>query len=222
MKKFAYTLIVALFVTSLATPWYASAHQSVPSASGVYSFVPDDGFTKQIQFSATKDERGVTTGEVTIRDEARIAEPDPKGGEDPGEVPASEFFVTARLDSLTIEHNRAVMGGTVTDSSHPSYIGKFIQVVVEDNGDGREEPDKVSWCYCQPEPGGWVPSDYEDPLDQGAYLTWWATDAELRDDAGIPSENIIPGNQTSCPTFPIATYEFGEVRSGEGNIEVLP
>lgn len=219
MKKFAYALIVAMFVTSLATPWYASAHQSGPSASGTYRFVMEDDSTKQIEFSATTDERGVTTGQVTIRDEARIPESDPDG-EEPGEAP-SEFFLTAQLDSLTIEHNRAVMGGTVTDSSHRSYIGKWIQLVVEDNEDGREA-DKVSWCYCQPEASGWVPSDEEDPLDRGAYLSWWATDAELRDDAGIPSVNIIPGNRRGCPTLPIATYEFAEVKSGEGNIQVLP
>ena len=46
--------------------------------------------------------------------------------------------MTASLDSLTIENNRAVMGGTVTDSSNRSYIGRWVQLVVEDNGDGKE------------------------------------------------------------------------------------
>ena len=220
MKTFAYVLIVALAVMSLATPRCASAHQSGPAASGTYRFVTEDDFTKQVEFNASTDERGVTTGQVTIRDEARIPESDPDG-EEPGEAP-SEFFVTAQLDSLTIEHNRAVMGGTVTDSSHRSYIGKWIQLVVEDNADNREQSDQVSWCYCQPEPGGWVPSDYEDPLDRGAYLTWWATDYELRDDVGIPSVNIIPGNRRSCPVLPLASYAFAEVKSGEGDIVVQP
>lgn len=221
MKTITGLAILGVFVLSIAAPRNALAISSAPSASGLYTFALEDGFTKRVEFSATADERGVATGELTIRDEGRVPEPDPKGGEDQGDSPG-EFVMTARITSLTIEHNRAVMGGTVTDSSHPSYIGKWIQFVVEDNGDGREEPDRVGWCFCTPEPGGWVPTDYEDPLDQGAYLTWWATDAERRDDNGIPSENIMPGTAVGCPAIILAAYEFAEISNTDGNIQVVP
>jgi hypothetical protein len=125
--------------------------------------------------------------------------------------------MTADLDRLTIEGNRALIGGVVRDSSHRSYIGKWVQLVVEDNAEGK---DKLSWCFCQPEPGGWTPVDAEDPRDEGAYAHWWATDAEVRDDQGIASANIIPGSRRNCPTFPLSTYEFPDVR-GEGQIQVL-
>ena len=218
MKKIAFALIVAVFVTTLATPLTASANAGGPSANGNYTFVMEEGFTKRVEFSATTDERSVTTGVMTYSDEAGAEEWDPEGEPPKG---ATEFYITAELNSLMIEHNRAVMGGTVRESSHPGYVGRWVQLVIEDNGENPEVADKLSWCFCKPEPGGWVPQDAEDPRDQGAYLQWWATDLEQEDDRGIPSENIIPGNDISCPAFPISTYEFPEVR-GEGQIQVVP
>jgi len=198
-----------------------NAHSSGPSASGTYRFVLEDDFSKSVEFTATTDERGVTTGQMTFRDEAGVSERDPDGVVNEREEPPAPFFMTANLDSLTIERNRAVMGGTVTDSSVRSYLGKWVQLVVEDNGDGREEPDKLTWCFCQPEEGGWVPTDAERP-DDGAYWKWWATDAEREDDKGIQSTNIIPGNKTSCRVFPLSAYPFADVRTGEGQIQVQP
>jgi len=82
-----------------------------------------------------------------------------------------------------------------------------------------EVPDKVTWRLCQPEPGGWTPSDAEDPRDEGAAAHWWATDAELREDPGVASENITPGTRRGCRTFPLSTYRFPNAR-GEGQIQV--
>jgi hypothetical protein len=222
MKTIAYSLLIVLFVVSLATPRFASAHADGPSANGTYRFVMEDGLTKSVEFEARSDERGATTGQMIFRDEARVVDQDPDGDGRPPEEPPAEFYMTADLDSLTVEHNRAVMGGTVRDSSIRSYIGRWVQLVVEDNGDGNEVPDKVAWCFCQPEPGGWTPVDAEDPRDEGAWWHWWATDAELRDDVGVPSINVIPGTRVGCKPFALSAYEFAEVRTGEGQIQVLP
>lgn len=218
MKKIAYVLIVTLFVTALTTPSKASAIAEGPSASGNYTFVLEEGLTKRLEFNATTDERSVTTGVMTYTDEAGAEEWDPDGDPPKG---AAEFYMKAELTSLTIEHNRAVMGGTVRESSHPGYVGRWVQLVVEDSGGDPELVDKLSWCFCEPEPGGWVPQDAEDPRDQGAFMQWWATDYEQEDDKGILSENIIPGNDSGCPAFLMSTYEFPEVR-GEGEIQVTP
>jgi hypothetical protein len=210
-----------LCLMTLATPgssMSASAQSAGPSASGSYRFVLADDLSKSVEFNATSDERGTTSGQMTFRDEAGIVE-DPEGGH---QTPPSEFYMTATLDSLTIVRNRAVMGGTITDASNRSYIGKWVQLVVEDNGDGTEEPDKLTWCFCQPEEGGWVPADAEVRDDEGAWWRWWATDAERTDDAGVQSTNIIPGNKTSCSVYPLSTYDLAEVRSGEGQIQVQP
>jgi hypothetical protein len=210
--------VIGLVIGYVTTP--AGAHASQLSASGTYRFVLEDGLSKSVEFSATSDGRGATTGQMTFTDEAGVSEQDPDGVLDDKAESPSPFFMTAVLDSLKIEGNRAVMSGTVADSSNRSYIGKWVQLVVEDNGDGRE--DKFTWCFCQPEEGGWVPVDAELREDQGAFSQWWATDAELEDDKGIQSTNIVPGNKTSCKVFPLSTYPFADVRKGEGQIEVQP
>ncbi|MDX6611532.1 MAG: hypothetical protein QOD75_718 [Blastocatellia bacterium] len=221
MKTIGYAAIFSLLVMSIATPWTSSAHPSGPSASGNYRFTLEDDMAKTVEFSATADERGTATGQFTFTDEARIVEQDVNGAGDPtGE--SSGLTLTADLDTLTITGNRAVMGGVVRDSNNRNYIGRWVQLVVEDNGDGREVADKLSWCFCQPEPGGWIPADSEVPHDDGAWSHWWVTDPERRDDVGIPSPNLIPGTRRGCPTIPLANYIFDDVKSGEGQIQVTP
>jgi hypothetical protein len=223
MKKVVSYTISVLFVIGLVTSQatiQVNALASGPSASGTYKFVLEDDLMKSVEFSATSDERGTTSGLMTYKDDAVIVEQDPDA--EPKEASGPQFFMTANLDSLTIDGNRALMGGTVVESSNPSYVGKWVQLVVEDNGDDKERPDKFTWCFCQPEEGGWVPADAEVEGDEGAWWKWWATDAEVKDDAGVQSINIIPGNKTSCKVLPLSIYEFEEVRSGEGQIQVQP
>jgi hypothetical protein len=225
MKTIVRNVISVLFVIGLVTgcaSMTAGAQISGPSASGTYRFVLEDDSSKSVEFNATTDERGATTGQMTFRDEAGVSEQDPDGVADEKAESPSPFYMTAILDSLTIEGNRAVMSGTVADSSNRSYIGKWVQLVVEDNGNGSEEADKLTWCFCQPEEGGWVPADAEVKEDQGAFSQWWATDAEREDDKGVQSTNIVPGNKTSCQVFLLSTYPFADVRNGEGQISVQP
>lgn len=221
MKTIVNFSIFVFLLMSLASPVSTLAQTGGPSASGTYRFVMEDDVTKSVEFSARSDERGATTGQMTFRDEAGVVEEEEGGGDGRDQDPPSEFYLTANLDSLTIEHNRAVMGGTITASSNERYIGRWVQLVVEDNGDGSERPDQITWCFCKPEEGGWVPADAEVPGDQGAFSSWWATDAERRDDVGVHSTNIIPGNKTSCKVYPLSVYPFADIR-GEGQIQVQP
>lgn len=216
MRITAYAAIFALLLIGLATPWSSLARVSGPSASGIYRVVLEDGFKKQVEFNATSDGQSAT-GQMTLRDEAKATDQDPED-EERREDSSAEFSMIADLDSLTIENNRALLGGTVRESSHRSYIGKWVQLVVEDNGD---EPDKLSWRLCQPEPGGWTPVDAEDPKDEGAWWKWWATDAEQKEDRGVQSTNVIPGTRRGCATYPLSSYEFPEER-GEGQIQIQP
>ena len=213
-------VVLVLFLTGLLTPLAIkpSSAASGPSASGVYKFVLEDDLTKYVEFNATSDERGTTTGQMTFKDEAVIVEQDPDG--EPKGDSGAQFYMTANLNSLTIDGNRALLGGTIVESSNSSYIGQWVQLVVEDNG--TERPDRLTWCFCQPEKGGWVPADAEVTGDEGAWWKWWATDAEVKDDAGVQSTNIIPGNKTSCKVLPLSAYPFAEIKSGEGQIQVQP
>ena len=206
----------SLFVLSLvflAVPLLASAQV----ATGKYKFIMDDELSKYVEFDAKAGERGGATGYMIFSDEAKVVVQDPDG--EPGKDDPIPFSMKADLDTMTVEKNRAIISGIVRDSSVPSYIGRWVQLVIEDN-DGVEVPDRFGWSFCEPEVGGWIPSDAEVPDDKGAFLSWWATDAERRDDVGIPSPNIVPGMLKACKVNPLSSYEFASILKGEGAIQI--
>jgi hypothetical protein len=216
LRKIA-TFSLVLSLVFLATPLIGFAQTG--AANGNFKFILEDGLTKSFEFDARSDERGGATGSMLFNDEAQIVFQDVDGT---GDVPKEEpvpFFMKASLDAMTIEKNRAIINGVISDSSYRSYIGKWVQLVIEDN-DGVEVPDKFVWTFCTPEPGGWIPSDAEDPNDRGAFLSWWATDAERKDDVGIPSPNLIPGMLKSCKVYPVQAYEFATILKGDGVLTI--
>lgn len=76
----------------------------------------------------------------------------------------------------------------------------------------------AAWhCGC----AGWpAPARKQD--DDGAYLRWWATDAEREDDVEIPSRNLLPGDDPGCPAYPFSVHAFANVLKWEGDIIVRP
>lgn len=220
MKSLGFVPASALFLLSLALSQPATAQERGSFASGNYQFIiEEDDAPKSVVFEARSDEKGLATGQITFTDRAKI--PDVEDDEDPYVYDApSELYIKAEVESLHSEKNRAVMTATVRDSSHKSYIGKSVQLVVEDNAGNREIPDRLVWSFCRSWSVAWVPSDAERRFDDGAYLRWWATDAEVKDDAGIPSRDLL-ADRTSCLTEPLWLYTFPEIRKWEGDIVVL-
>lgn len=218
MKSPGVALIAALLVLSFAAPRLASAQSS---ARGSYRFILEDDLIKSVDFEASTDGKGFTTGQMTFTDEAKLADvddpEDPRAGD-----PPPQFYIKATLDGMTVEKNRALMSGTVQDSSHKTYIGKWVQLVVEDNGNNLDVPDHLTWTFCQPQRQGWVPSDAELDRDDGAYWSWWATDAERKDDVGIPSPSLLPKEETGCPVRSLWSYSFANVSKWDGDIVVQP
>ena len=210
MKSLGFASILML---SLTIPQPAAAQE----ASGVYRFLLEDDLVKYVEFQAWTDEKGNAAGQMVFTDEAKFSD-----GEE-GEGKPSELYIKADLDSMKVEKNRAVMGGTVLDSSHKSYIGSWVQLVVEDSGENVKEPDRLTWTFCRPRDGEWIPSDAEWKEDEGAYLKWWATDAERDDDVGIPSPDLLPNNEKSgCQVHPLWSYALADVSKYEGDIVVKP
>jgi hypothetical protein len=208
--------LFALCLVFLATPLLASAQ--VAAANGTYKFVMEDGFTKYLEFDARSDDKGSTTGFMIFNDEAPVMFQDVDGTGEPRDEPIA-FTMKAEFDSMIVEKNRALISGVVRDSSHPSYIGKWVQLVIEDN-DGIEVPDRFVWSFCQPDPGGWIPQDSEVPGDRGAFMSWWATDSEQKDDVGIPSPNLIPGSLKSCRAYPLTSFDWASIPKGDGIINI--
>lgn len=209
------TFLFVLCLVFLALP--SGAYAQAGTATGNYKFFLEDGAMKTLEFDAKNDERGTTTGSLFFTDEAKVEFQDVDGtGDIPRDEPAP-FFMKVEFDSMTIDKNRALLNGVIRDSSHRSFIGKFVQLVVEDN-DGFEIKDQFSWSICEPFKGGWIPEDAEVPGDKGAFMSWWSTDAERRDDVGIPSPNVLPGNMKSCSIHTLQTYEMATVVKGDGTV----
>lgn len=215
-KAFPSLLIFTLVL--LATPIVAFAQAG--AANGKYKFVMDDGLVKYVEFDVVNDSKGGTNGYMVLTDEAQVPLEEPNGDEPtPRKGETLAFTMKADIDGMTIEKNKAVITGMVRESSISRYLGKWVRLVIEDN-DGIEVPDKFGWSFCTPEPGGWIPSDAEVPGDRGAFMSWWATDAERKDDVGIPSPNLIPGELKGCRSYPIRAYDFAEFLKGDGVIQI--
>lgn len=209
-------ICASLFVMSLVFVATASAQTA---ASGKYTFIMEDELSKYLEFDAKAGERGSATGYMILTDDAKVVLQDVDGtGESPKDEPVP-FVMKAELDTMTIEKNKAIMSGVVRDSSYPSYIGRWVQLVIEDN-DGLKVPDRFGWSFCEPEVGGWIPSDAEVKDDKGAFMSWWATDAERKDDVGIASASVVPGMSKACKANPLSSYEFASILKGEGAIQI--
>jgi hypothetical protein len=175
---------------------------------------------KYVEFDVRTDDNGFTVGQMVFTDQARISDKDVDGDDASNGDAPGEFYIKADVDSMTVEKNKAVMSGTVRDSSHRTYIGRWVQLVVEDNAYNLRMPDTLTWGFCRPPAGGWVPSDAERKYDDGAYLSWWATDAERRDDVGVPSKNLISSDMKGCRVYPLSLYTFVDIKKWEGDIQV--
>lgn len=223
MKRVFCVTMLALSLLIFSTSRQSSA-QSQQIAEGRISFTTEDDVTRFVEFSAVSYGEGKGSGRMTYNDTSEIPDEDRDDAPPPrrGEVP-TEFYMTADFDAVTVEKNRAIMSGVVRESSHKTYVGKWVQLVVEDNAENREvSSDRLTWVLCRPEATGWVPSDSEWKDDRGAYLSWWATDAERKDDVGIPSKNLIPGSATSCPRYTLSAYDYLAPYKWEGDIVVRP
>jgi hypothetical protein len=212
MKSIIGAFAVALFIVCLAMPNLVRADAEGASASGSFKFLMDDGETKFVEFKASELADGAGAGEMTLSDPSAIPVDDPDSPEQPK---TQGVLVRAKFDCMQTTENTAVMGGEIYDSNVPNVIGLRVLLVVQDNGTEGEK-DKLTWGIYQ-QPGKWTPVDAENPDDKGASLTWIATDAELKDDVGIPQP---PNPLVQCKSFAGAAYEFPEIKYAGGDLLV--
>jgi len=212
MKSIIGAFVLALLIVCVAVPNLVHARRAEgSSATGSLKFVLEDGATRFVEFNAKEGTDGQATGDMTFNDPVAIPVDDP----DSGETPKTEgVFVKAKFDCMTTVDNRAVIGGEIYDSNVRSNIGQRVLLVVEDNG---LEKDRLTWGIYQMPATGWIPSDAELKEDNGASLTWTATDFEQRDDVGIkmPLSNIV-----ACQSFPLQSYDFPEIKEAGGDLQV--
>ena len=211
MKKFALTLFVVPVLLCIITPSFTSADNGGPSANGTFQFTLQDGIERSVVFNARIHPDGRSSGEMTFTDPG-----------DPNDLEShAAVSVTARFDCLSINDNRAVMSGVVTESNLGGVIGRRVLLVVEDDGEGINSPsqDKLTWGIYEPNNRTWIPQDAEVPGDTGWLLNWTATDFERPDDVGIPAR---PSEVIGCQSFSLSAYALIDVPHGQGNIQVRP
>ena len=211
MKKIIGALIMAAAAVCLALPNLVFADAEGSVANGSFKFALQDGEIRFVEFKALEGAGGLGSGEMTLSDPAAI----PVDNPDNRERTSPGVLVRAKFDCMETSQNTAIMGGEIFDSNVPNAIGMRVLLIVQDNGtDGAK--DRLSWGIYQP-PTHWIPVDAEDPNDRGAFLKWTATDAERKDDVGIP----MPKNPlVQCKTFPGAAYDFLDIKYASGDLQV--
>ena len=212
MKSIIGAFTMALLIVCLVFPGLVFAGVEGATAAGSFKFVLEDGETRFVEFKASESANGQGSGELTVSDPAVLPVIDP---DNPEERQTPGVIVRAKIDCMDASQNTAIMGGEIFDSNVPNAIGLRVLLVVQDNG-VEGEKDKLTWGVYQL-PGKWTPVDAENPEDNGASLTWLATDAERRDDTGIkmPLSKLV-----QCKFFPGAAYDFPEIKYAGGDLEV--
>lgn len=204
---------VLLLALGSALPAFAQ------SANGSFEF-QFDNTTKSVDFNVKKTGNSAK-GEMTFTGVTAFSDQDGDGTGNAG--PSGTFTVTLKVDfdCMVLSGNRAAASGLVKQSSIPALVGWRGLLTVEDNGEGKNqpEPDRFTWGLYRQNETGWVPSDAELTFDSGVGLTWFASDAEREDDAGISSVRPDPGD---CRNFSLSSYSVNDLLHGNGNIQVKP
>ena len=205
---------IALLFAAVAAAPSAGAQ----TAGGSYQFALEDGRTKYVEFDASARREGGASGRMFFSDDAPVTYQDTDGAGDPVETYPG-FYFSAEFDDMQVSDNKAVISGTVRDSSITSLIGRRVLLTVEDNGDSERAPDRVTWGVYANARRDWTASDAELEDDPGVGMLWTASDAERRDDPGVrmPLDDSI-----GVRTFPLASYEFVVAATGSGGIVVRP
>jgi len=204
--------VLVLFAVS------AAAQNNGSAANGDFQFALN-GASGSIQFDARQ--QGTSAhGQMSFNATLDVSNED-VDGEGVSTSAATKVSATVNFDCVRVNGNRAAMSGIVTTSSVPAYVGARAVLAVEDNGEGINAPglDRFTWGLYRQAARTWTPSDAEVPGDNGAMLTWFATDFERPDDVAIPARQ---SEDINCRSFPFGSYAFEEVAHGGGNIQVKP
>jgi hypothetical protein len=220
MKRVGFACLLALSLLALAPEHRSAAENDGPSASGSFQIATDDGPTKYIEFYAKIEKNGSTTGETIFQDRPSGTDQKADGGDRSSTDSSPAFFAKAEFDCLSVNGKRAVMSGSVTESSSAQYIGRRLLLFVQD-GDGFNPPrkDRLTFGIYRQTARGWLAVDSERPDEQGGPVAWIAQDSERPEDEPVlsPKSEMI-----GCHSFPISSFSFIDAKHGRGSIKVNP
>ena len=207
MKRAASLSVLVLLV---ALPLVAQT-----SAQGSFNVKGTEGL-QTIEFDAVGDERSAQgfftlTGPTLVSD-GELDQENPKQT-----ILVRDFVMKVSVDCMSPLGTRVAMGGVVSDSNVRSMIGRRATLTVQDNDlDPKDPTDRFTFGSYWEKDITWLPSDEEVKGDAGWTMSWWATDAERKDDVGYL---ISRTRQVNCRSFPVATYDLTPI--AEGRITVV-
>lgn len=213
LSLYAVTLCLALFCCGVPSSSFAADDEASVTGGGTFSVGDKKG---HFNFNAITHRDGTVTGHLTLRDPEEAPNQDVDGTGELGLDGLSDGAeVTADVDSVNINGNRAVLSGVITRASVPRYVGLRMILTIEDNGENGREPDKITWGFYQRVARRLV-ADFENP-DAGAFPVGekiLATDFE-NPEAGAFS---VGESDFDSHSFPLSSYSLTEIRGG--NIQV--
>jgi hypothetical protein len=217
MKRVLFaSVLLLLSVLPLSRVTEASVDE--PAAYGSFQVSLENGLWRHIQFEARLATDGQTTGEIAFHDAPSIPTGvAPATNENVNEAQAS-FYAKATCDCLLINGVEAVLGGTVTESSHRNFIGRRVLLAVQDGDNFTPRlRDKLTFGFYTTPSKKWVATDAERPEEDGFVPAWVATDAERTDDPGTLS---YKSDETTCTSFPLSSHSFIGAKQGKGKVHV--
>jgi hypothetical protein len=209
-------LLVVTFLSPLVFAELASTIDDGPSARGKFEILPLEGIrSRSIEFHAETTADGRTIGEAIYQDNSQA---NPQSSADTARE--NPLYLRADLDCLMVKANKAIMGGSITQSNVDNYLGRRFLIVVQDNG-ATENPlkhDKLTWGVYRTGSKPWIATDAERPDETGP-LSWMATDAERPEDPGAFPDNT---DVVGCKTFPVSSFSFLDIAHSRGSVRVKP
>lgn len=132
MRKLTIGLVAlfALLVTTLSATAAPATHKVV--GGGWWLNFENEKVT--VGFTAQSDENGIVNGHIQVNERAS-----------PNDI---TFFGSYDIDvnNLDVVDNKAKIGGIVTKAiDRPDLVGKYLEMVVVDNGQGEGTMDQMSW-----------------------------------------------------------------------------
>lgn len=202
MKRAAF---VSILVCLCALPVAAQS-----SAQGAFQFRGAEGL-QSVEFDALGDDRSAQ-GYFTLTGPTLVSDGDVDQEDARQTVLVKDFAMKVTVDCMSSSGTRVTMSGVVRDSNVRSMIGRVATLTVQDNDlDPKDPRDRFTFATYREKDISGFPTDEEVKGDSGWSFSWWATDAERKDDAGYL---ITRTRQVNCRSFPVAAHDLTPIDDG--------
>lgn len=180
----------------------AAAETAGRAAEGAGAVTLGDGLRRRFEFRAVEHEDGTVTGYINFKDPTEIPEQDVDRTGEPGlEAVPEGLEVTVEVDSLKVEGRRAALGGVVSSTNLPRYVGLRFLLAVEDCGDGAPAAarDRIAWGVYRPAAPERTAADADSPES---------------------GESPVAEPEVDAARFPLVSHTLSKI--AEGDIRVSP